>query len=650
MGISSAPFVPKAGGKLKVVGICRISTTHQDQRSLADQEASYREWLNQNVDVPWELEIISSQGSGENLERKAYLTLVDRTEEFDLVITEDLGRICRRIHSHLFCENAVDVQTRVIAINDHVDTAEEGWQLSSYFAAIRHEAYNQDTSKRIRRSLRNRFTQGGVVQCLPYGYIKPFPKATDQECSKDPQAESIFQEWFKRLEEGQSFAEVSDWLNAEGVSPGQYAGAKWTSILVGKVTRNPILKGQRCRNVKISQRINRTGQKRSVKAPPSELLIRECPNLAFFDAAYYDSVIAMLQQRNSKFRRGKSGRDVRNNVPRSRTRWPGQHLRCGVCGRRMVYGGNGQFNRLICDGARTHVCWNGFTADREITARNVLQALRDEMEQQEGFDASIYEAVHEEVLALQADVHAQIEELKREEMDLSRKITNLTDAIARLPASESLLVRLEEAESRSKEVRLRLQSLERTKSEQAPSLPNIDELKSLAREAFQDIDISSQDFARLMRGLISEIHVYPYCLIDGGGPVLRAKLMFSVTSFLPNPPRICNQLPSMQRTLVVDLFDKPKRELFRPAVVAGMQTPGMTYKTLAAQLQTNETVLQQAFKIQRMMDSAGVTDPYLPMPSPIEGHPKYCRHRHVRYQFQPLPGYDSPKFPPGRSC
>ena len=80
----------------------------------------------------------------------------------------------------------LDANTRLIAINDHLDTAQEGWQLHSFFAAMRHETYNRDTSKRIRRSLRNRFSQGGVFQCQIYGYIKPQGAAGDADVQKDP--------------------------------------------------------------------------------------------------------------------------------------------------------------------------------------------------------------------------------------------------------------------------------------------------------------------------------------------------------------------------------------------------------------------------------------------------------------------------------
>ena len=61
-------------------------------------------------------------------EREEYLQLIEMVEsgEYDLVLTEDLGRIVRRIHAHLFCELCADHGTRLIALNDHVDTSEEG--------------------------------------------------------------------------------------------------------------------------------------------------------------------------------------------------------------------------------------------------------------------------------------------------------------------------------------------------------------------------------------------------------------------------------------------------------------------------------------------------------------------------------------------
>ena len=45
----------------------------------------------------------------------------------------------------------------------YVDTGNDGWRLSAFFAAMRHEMHNADTGKRIRRTQRNRFTQGTLA-------------------------------------------------------------------------------------------------------------------------------------------------------------------------------------------------------------------------------------------------------------------------------------------------------------------------------------------------------------------------------------------------------------------------------------------------------------------------------------------------------
>jgi hypothetical protein len=59
------PLVARNGQRLKVRGIARISTDHQDVLSLADQEALYRQWLDRNTDLPYDLRMISGRGSGE---------------------------------------------------------------------------------------------------------------------------------------------------------------------------------------------------------------------------------------------------------------------------------------------------------------------------------------------------------------------------------------------------------------------------------------------------------------------------------------------------------------------------------------------------------------------------------------------------------
>ena len=119
------PLKPRNGKVLQVLGIARISTKHQDVLSLADQEYKYRRWLDQYYGQAYELTMIAGQGSGELLGRKESLQAAEEIEsgKYDLVITEALDRLFRRIHSILFCEACVDQKTRLIAFNDKIGRA-----------------------------------------------------------------------------------------------------------------------------------------------------------------------------------------------------------------------------------------------------------------------------------------------------------------------------------------------------------------------------------------------------------------------------------------------------------------------------------------------------------------------------------------------
>jgi DNA invertase Pin-like site-specific DNA recombinase len=221
-----------AGGSAGLLGIARISTEHQNALSLEDQEAFSRRWLAEHTDLSYRLTMISGRGSGECLDREEARRAENEVESctYDLVIAEDLGRIFRRIHALLFCELCEDVGTRLIALNDHVDTAQDNWRVLAGFASMRNEMYNADTAKRIRRSLRNRFQMGGVIQSVVFGIIKPPGAKTDDELKKDSAAEPVYDEMFRKVEEdGASYSEIADWLTDLGVKSGPAArSGRWT--------------------------------------------------------------------------------------------------------------------------------------------------------------------------------------------------------------------------------------------------------------------------------------------------------------------------------------------------------------------------------------------------------------------------------------
>ncbi len=631
------PLEPRNGVTLNVLGICRISTVHQDPRSLEDQEALIRQYVTDHYDGPVNFRIVATQGSGEHLDRRELTEIESLIESntIDLAILEDLARHCRRHHALGFCELCEDSDTRLIAINDNIDTLRDDWRMNAFFCTFKHEASNKDTSLRIRRSLRNRFKNGGIVQFTIYGYIKPPGCTHDSQLQKDPQAEPIYDEMFRRLEEGASYSEIADWLNALGIAAGPFCRSnRWTPSRVRYVVQNPILKGLRVRNRKKSKRNNKTGRHRSVNAPPEELLERPCPHLAFIEPVRYDRVIALLKQRNAKYRRGKNGFDPRKGVPKKRTRWPGQHLVCGICGRPLRYGGHGQKDHLICLGATEYACWNGITADGPTAARTLADAVLGAIEQLSDFDDVFLDLVKAEAERLGDSVGTRLDQLNGQQAKIDREIQNIKASLRMAGPSPSLIGELHDLEAQLDQVRIEQRELNQRPANVA-AIPPISELRSRARQAFATLAHDSPEFGRLMRRLIPRLVVRPYQLLDGGHPVLRAHMTLDLVALMPEAMGLEGFSNMLQSELTVDLFDPPQREKYRKAIQA-LLAEKLTQDQIADRLGIFQTTVCRTVALIRTMQRQNLDDPYIALTEPPTDQSRWRRHLHPRYQFRPL--------------
>jgi len=615
--------------------------------SLADQEAMHRRWLSEHTALPLDVQVVAGSGSGEWLDRNEYLRLIELVEsgQFDLVLTEDLGRIVRRIHAHLFCETCVDFHTRLIALNDHVDTCEPGWQDRSIFSAWHHERSNRDTSDRIKRSHRNRFEQGRCLSLPIFGYRKKPGGKTDDDLEKIPEAIPIYEEWFRRLDENQSYSEIADWLNETGVAPGPYSrNAKWDCPMVARTSHNWLLKGLRFRNKRKTRRINNPGRYKSEKADAKDLLLRHVPHLAFFDEAYYDRVIVKVDARNAKFRRnGKGMPDPCQDRPKKRTRFPGQAVYCGICGRLYVFGGHGQQDHLMCEGAREYRCWNGITFDGPFAAQKIADVALSETRQLNDFDPVFLNKVNEQSRLLDGSRNTRLQEINRELTTVHREIENVMKFICGGDAGEWVRAELRRLEDREKLLLRQKDEIERVPIH-AIVIPSAAEIMEVTENAFQDLALDSFEFAKRMREMTGKIYVYPFRLCEGAPFVLRAKLKLHLAALLPDK-RVREALEKpLQRVLKIDLFTMPQRVALRERILAGRQEcdPSGRKKTereVARSLGITVTAAQRASALDRLMTEQGLTDPYILLLEPPMDYPKFRRHLHPRYRFEPLPGH-----------
>jgi hypothetical protein len=627
----SPPLRPK-GGILRVIGVARISGLNQDERALDDQEQLYHRWLRDSYPGRYKLLMLAARVSGERLDHKQLRKLkkLIRSGRYDLVLSEDLGRIVRRVDAIKVCEIAEDNNTRLIAINDSIDTGRDDWRDKSVFAVWKHESYNRDTARRIRRTQRNRFANGGMVRLPSYGYrLEPGGKHESQ-ASKDPAAEAIFSEWFDRLEEGASFAEIADWLKVGNVPlSGGTRATCWTACLVGKITNNPILKGLRVRNQKIAVRVNETGRRRTQKAPPEERLERQCPWLAFIEPDRYDRIVHKLRSRNAKFAT-QSASDPRKGRPKKHSLWPGQQIRCGVCGRPYFWGGHGQKTHLMCQGAKDYVCWNSLSIDGRLARQRFTELVMSELDRLPDIWVVLQSFLEKQALSIQSKADLDRDALNNRIAKLVAERDRLIVFIAGGTPHDSLREKLDSVEAEIRELRSR--KLCEQEARTRPALPPLDEFQEQLRGVIGEQDTQPRLFGRTLRRIFKSIVVLPYQYIDGQRCVLRA----TAKIVLPHTLKSLGASPELLlRSHEVDLFEPPSPIRWRTEIMQRRDV-GMRLRDIAEDLGIHLPDVQRAIKLTKMMTALGTSDPYRRIYEPPATNKKMKRHLHKRYEFKPL--------------
>ncbi|MFO0938372.1 MAG: recombinase family protein [Gemmataceae bacterium] len=639
---NSKNFSPRLGDTLQVLGIARISTDKQDEKSLADQEALLRNWLIQNAGHKFELQMISGTGSGERLDREesSQATKAVESSRYDLVIMEDLGRASRRIHALLFCELCEDHRTRVIALNDSIDTSEENWRVMAGFASMRHEMYNKDTASRIKRTLKNRFVQGGVIGSLIYGYEKPPGTKSDSELKIIPEAKEVYDRIFRQLEDGATYIEVADKLNRASVQTGPYSRLKrWSAALVKKTVFNPILIGIRVRNGKVCYRDNSTGRRKTRPGRADERTERYCPHLQIIDKERWLRVTSLLSARTESYRTSMKQHVDENGNRRfkKRTTWPGRHAICGVCGRLTYWNACGEKESIYCSGVKAYRCWNSLICKGKKLAEQLIDRLHEEIESLPDYDQALVGSIREKYNSFLVEKNKKLKDFDRRITENQGHIHRVTDAISQVGLSESLKLKLSELEQIQANLLLEKRKLD-SLAEKSPDLPPLKELKTRARAALKNLDFDDPEFGRLMKRLMPNIVLLPYMLAEQKKKVLRCHVTINLTGIIGEMPAEVFGL-LVEKNVTIDVFDPPITNCKMTKMLEGL-SKGKRLEQIAKNLKISINTANFALILKKYYESHRLMDPFELVKVPFENlGRRNRRHEHFQFRFEPLQGF-----------
>jgi site-specific DNA recombinase len=251
------------------------------------------------------------------------------------------------------------------------------------------------------------------------------------------------------------------------------------------------------------------------------------------------------------------------------------------------------------------------------------------------FDSALLELLHVEVQSVASNNGAERLRLQRQLDQVEQGISNLMRAVREAGHSELLMEEIRRLERERANLHAALADATSTPSSPPIRMPSVREIREQAEVEFGKLTIESSEFARYMRQVVPRIVVYPVRLCDGGHVGLRATLNVSLTSLIPATWQSPTVNAHLTTNLEVDLFEMPQRAAFRRRVVQ-MYSDGLLNEQIARDLRITLPAVARAKGLQKLMDSVGLTDPYLRLEKPPEDYKKMRRHLHSRYRFNSI--------------
>lgn len=621
-------IVVRKGRGLRVLIYARYSTEEQNARSISDQVAYCKSFLESLGIAGATITILSDEAiSGEIISRPGIDQVTRQLEDrqCDLLLVEDASRLYRNATAcGELCETAVDNDVRVICINDYVDTADENWDDRLNEAARHHQKSNQYTSRRIKRALEALWAMGAAIGLPRPGYIRrPTVAATQREPEQGPFYDEIDPQWlpvvyeaFERIASHEPPEFTGAWLEERGLPKTANAQVDgWTPENVISLIRATIYRGLETYRVTTTRKILRTGKRRAQQNDHDAVLTRESPHLRIVPDWLSDQANDAIDARCTRSQYASGSEHPLFNIARDQRGPLAGVLVCGICGHRMQMAGRAE-GGYRCGRAhgRAATCWNRATTLRDLAHKKIGQEIIEQLPTAKQHLLNAVIQVHD-LLARDGQRQEKLTELENAERRLLDTIERLMAAVETTDDLPERLV--EQMLSREAELAGIRADREHLVEESAAVLTERQVCESL--EAFAaKLQQMDRGTASALQQIVGTIRAVPYQQFGSGKVVLMARFEIQIGRFLPygvqsylrtlhGEEALTSELGTIP--IEVELFDRspgPKHGL-RAAELAAS---GLTRKQVAAALKLPQHKADDAIEYGRKMLEANVAQPF----------------------------------------
>lgn len=353
----------------------------EESESISNQRAIILEYIKKNFDFENCYEYVDDGFSGATFNRPGFKKMISELKEKNItvVITKNLARLARNyIEAGEYIEKLFpNNNVRYIAILDGVDNFED--RVANEFAPIKgifNELFCKETSKNIKKSKRNKMTEGlYCCNVAPFGYIKD--PDNPGKIIIDKKASEIVKRIFDLKLKGKTSKAIADTFNKEKIiTPSEYLKIRglenrtrriWTRTMIARILTNEVYIGNCLRGK--TQNFSYKSKKR-INIRRNEQIITENTHIAIIPEKIFCEVHDL-----SKYGRAlKERKELKLKF--------GKYLYCGNCKELMRKRKSRNYNNVFCrtKNETDFICSNKKMYIYEDLEENIIKNIKEEFE------------------------------------------------------------------------------------------------------------------------------------------------------------------------------------------------------------------------------------------------------------------------------
>ena len=528
---------------MRVAIYARYSSENQSEKSIDDQIRVCKNYINNNGMTHDEKHIYVDEAISGSIINRPGLQALERAmenKEFDAVAVDDLSRLSRSNHQMLTLVLKFDYhQIKMISVSDGIITDDDNAKLGIHMRGLINELYLDDLKKKTMRGLEGQKIRGFSTGENVYGYsTHPVGELKFNKKGKakyegmvhkiNLEETNIVKRIYQEFIQGKSICKIASVLNQDKIPTKRGYSGGWNTSTVSRILKNAKYTGlwvwRKSKNV----RDPLTGKNKKVMRLEKEQISTFREKLIIIDKETWNKAQKRWTEIQGTWPTKKHSKTKQKSyIHSSPTHLLAGILKCHSCdGAIVLISGKGS-GYYGCYNAKRKTCNNTLLLSRKRAEQIIISELKEKILTAENIEY-VYKNL-EKLIAKGLNNNPELIKKKKAQLDnVFMEIQNYLNYIKMGNFSKAVSAVLQEAESKSEDLKREISSLEFQK-ENSFQVPPKEWINHRLERLNETLSKNTTSSALALKGLVGSIRLEPisdkesdfYYLLKDGKQVFK---------------------------------------------------------------------------------------------------------------------------------